>query len=56
MPEAGHRAVLRDLYAQAAQDLTDWLERYRDLGVGAKHVQSARRQIERRVQELEQAA
>ena len=47
------QAALLSLYMAAAEALTDWLERYRDLSVGAKHVQSARRAIERRIEELE---
>jgi hypothetical protein len=54
MPDGQSKAVLRYLYAEAADRLTDWLERYRDLAVGTKHVQSARRQIERRIEELEE--
>ena len=42
------------LYREAEADLAAWLTKYRDLAVGWKHVQSARRQIERRIEELEQ--
>lgn len=41
------------LYEEADDDLAAWLEKYRDLAVGAKHVQSSRRQIQRRIEELE---
>ena len=44
---------LISLYRQADADLAAWLEKYRDLAVGSKHVQSARRQIQRRLEELE---
>ena len=41
------------LYREAERDLDRWLERFRDLSIGTKHVQSAKRQIERRIAELE---
>ena len=47
------RSGLIALYRAADDDLAAWLERYRDLAVGSKHVISARRQIQRRLEELE---
>jgi len=48
-------AALVVLYASAAADLDAWLRKHRDITVGAEHVKSARRQILRRIEELESA-
>lgn len=42
------------VYREAEGALAAWQEKYRDLAVGWKLVASARRQIQRRIKELEE--